>query len=414
MINMSTVPQRILTLLGVLLGFLQITTAHAKSLWEHDGSIFYLEASGQVRKFFYQVPQPHLGVAQGTLLFEGRRESGHYSGTAYKFSKACGPIGYQVSGPVTDSQLRVTLRGKAPQRNSSCEIVDYSNDVLVFSFLENASDAADPLTTAEKTAGMHFNGDPVATGMICIREADAPKAIKLLRKAGGKASRLADQDFNCRDLNYPAALGVPDGLEWWTAETLQAGDLSFTYGTTAPAGSQLFRFTLKPEDLFSTPLTAQSLKRSKKDIECKIRTRLREYFDTVNVGLCTGVRFSDGFCWTVTVSDHTQRSKAFIHLKPNNLSSGNFWFRATMGIWMGYYPHRFTDSSKVGPQVYVHTSVYSSDFAQLPPESSPEPEQYHHITHYYPRVSVDALDKTLTERAAEILFAPTLVCQPVS
>jgi hypothetical protein len=411
---MSTVAHSILTLLGMALGFLQVTAADAKSLWEHDGSTLYLEASGQVRKFFYQVPHPNLGVEPGTLLFEGRRKGDRYTGTAYKFSKACGPIGYQVSGPVSDGQLRVTLRGKAPQRNVSCEIAGYTNDVLVFSFLRNASDAAAPLTTAEKPAGMHFAGDPVATGMICIREADAPMATKLLRKVGGKASRLVDQDPNCRDSSHPAALGVPDGLEAWTAETLQAGGLSFTYATAASAGSQLLRFALEPEDLLSTPLTAQSLKRVKQDIECKIRTRLREHFETVEVGRCTGVTYSDGFCWTVAVSDHTRRSKAFTSAKPGNLISDDYWFRATIGIWMGYYPHRSTNSSKMEPQLYVHTSVYSTDFAQLPPESTPEPEQYRDITHYHPGASVDALEKTLMERAAEFLFAPALVCEPGS
>src|SRR5208282_4383730 len=82
------------------------------SLWDHNGSQVSLSTNGPQRLFYYQAPTDdllQLGVQAGTLLFEGRRAGNRYSGTAYVFSKACGPLPYAVAGPVSPDDRTVTM-----------------------------------------------------------------------------------------------------------------------------------------------------------------------------------------------------------------------------------------------------------------------------------------------------------------
>jgi hypothetical protein len=125
-----------------MFGMVFVTAGHAASLWDHNGSIVSLEASGADRKFYYQTPRAGMPVSPGTLLFEGRRNGNRYSGTAYIFSKACGSQGYAVSGNVSADDRRVTMQGKAPRRDTACRVIGYRDDVLVFSL--RASDPGAP------------------------------------------------------------------------------------------------------------------------------------------------------------------------------------------------------------------------------------------------------------------------------
>jgi hypothetical protein len=99
-----------------------------------------LIAQGANRQFYYETPRQGLilvGVHKGTLLFSGKRTGNSYSGVAYifnRFNKACDPKPYQVAGPVSSDQRSVTLYGKAPHADANCNITNYSDDVLVFTF----------------------------------------------------------------------------------------------------------------------------------------------------------------------------------------------------------------------------------------------------------------------------------------
>lgn len=111
----------------------------SRSLWQHNGSVVYLTADGASRRFYYDSPREGLdsvGVKRGTLLFEGQKNGDQYSGTAYFFSKICGPGTYAVSGPVTsnESQITITLSGKAPQLDANCKQIGVRDDVLVFTY----------------------------------------------------------------------------------------------------------------------------------------------------------------------------------------------------------------------------------------------------------------------------------------
>ena len=112
------------------------TAADAASLWDHNGSIVSLEASGATRKFYYSTPRSGLPVTKGTLLFDGRKEGDRYSGIAYIFSSRCAARSYQVSGPVAADQKSVTLYGKAPRVDATCKVTGHTDDALVFNFQE--------------------------------------------------------------------------------------------------------------------------------------------------------------------------------------------------------------------------------------------------------------------------------------
>jgi hypothetical protein len=97
----------------------------------------YLSAKGQFRQFRYAAPASHLldaGVRPGAILFDGRRTGRQYSGTAYAFAPLCGAIPYAVAGSVSADQRTVTLSGRLPGRDTSCRVVGYLDDTLVFKF----------------------------------------------------------------------------------------------------------------------------------------------------------------------------------------------------------------------------------------------------------------------------------------
>ncbi|MEZ0085195.1 hypothetical protein [Bradyrhizobium japonicum] len=122
--------------------------------WDHNGSVVSLSANGARRQFHYQIPAADLlqiGVQPGTLLFDGRREGDKYSGTAYVFSKVCGALPYITAGPVAPDQRTVMMYGKAPIANSSCRVIGYRDDVLVFSLSPETKAKTDQSPTEQIT-----------------------------------------------------------------------------------------------------------------------------------------------------------------------------------------------------------------------------------------------------------------------
>lgn len=110
------------------------------TIWNHNGSDMRLLADGATRSFAYERPRSGLeraGVSQCDVVFEGEKQGNEYFGTAYVFSRDCGPIGYPVSGPVSGGGSKVTLYGKAPRRRDDCSIRGYRNDKLVFEYIRS-------------------------------------------------------------------------------------------------------------------------------------------------------------------------------------------------------------------------------------------------------------------------------------
>jgi hypothetical protein len=72
----------------------------------------------------YNHPRPGLPVAQGTLLFRGRRDGARYSGTAYTFKAGCPPAPYAVVGVKDRKGDSIVLTGAAPRRDPySCGVI---------------------------------------------------------------------------------------------------------------------------------------------------------------------------------------------------------------------------------------------------------------------------------------------------
>ena len=110
--------------------------ASADALWTHNGSTVRLLSDGSNLVVEYVQPRSQLraaGVEAGTVLFRGKVAGEKaYSGTAFRFSRRCGPIGYFVKGTLVKDK-NLILRGRLPKRNQNCTVVGYSDDVLVFS-----------------------------------------------------------------------------------------------------------------------------------------------------------------------------------------------------------------------------------------------------------------------------------------
>jgi hypothetical protein len=106
-----------------------------RSYWAHNGSTLYLVANGNARELYYDKPRPGMaavGAQPGSLLFRGVFSNGSYTGTAFIFSKSCGSLPYQVSGPVTNNYETITLRGQAPSADASCNVTKTTPDTLEF------------------------------------------------------------------------------------------------------------------------------------------------------------------------------------------------------------------------------------------------------------------------------------------
>jgi hypothetical protein len=102
----------------------QTQTAPPEStIWDHNGSVMYLVVNGSSREIYYQKPRPGMldaGARPGSVLFRGEVNNGQYLGTAYIFNPHCGPIPFEVKGPILDDQ-RIVLTGQAPGVGRNCQ-----------------------------------------------------------------------------------------------------------------------------------------------------------------------------------------------------------------------------------------------------------------------------------------------------
>jgi hypothetical protein len=119
-----------------------VVPAHAQarrsSTWSHNRALVELVSSGNERIFRYlEMYASSVPASPGDVVFRGQRVGRTYTGTAYLFSSHCGRIGYRVSGYVTNRETRVVLTGRAPRRNTQCQVIGYRIDTLVFDYIPN-------------------------------------------------------------------------------------------------------------------------------------------------------------------------------------------------------------------------------------------------------------------------------------
>ncbi len=102
-------------------------TLQEVSVFRAGGAWFYLIARGPSRRLYYLEPDEQSrqrGAVRHALFFRGRyRAAGRtYSGRVFSLTPGCAPLGFEVSGPVTEGFRRVTLEGEEPVRSAACDI----------------------------------------------------------------------------------------------------------------------------------------------------------------------------------------------------------------------------------------------------------------------------------------------------
>jgi hypothetical protein len=208
------------------------TSAHAqtqtaspeRTVWEHNGSVMYLVANGSSREIYYQKPRSGMleaGARPGSLLFRGEVNNGQYLGTAYIFNSHCGPIPYEVKGPILDDDERIMLTGQAPGVGRNCHTYGSYTSNLEFrrSKPNEAAQSQEPLAAAAQPS-------PIA-----VSKPEAPS-----RSSGGSAptahpllkneTPVAAKDSSAGVTNSKVT-SIPAGQASVTNETAGAKDLHF-------------------------------------------------------------------------------------------------------------------------------------------------------------------------------------------
>jgi hypothetical protein len=131
----------------------QTQTAPPEStIWDHNGSVMYLVTNGSSREVYYQKPRPGMmdaGARPGSLLFRGEVNNGQYLGTAYIFNLQCGPIPFEVKGPVLDDDERIVLTGQAPRVGRDCRSYGSYTSNLEFRRLNDVAQSHGPLAAVQ-------------------------------------------------------------------------------------------------------------------------------------------------------------------------------------------------------------------------------------------------------------------------
>jgi hypothetical protein len=165
------------------------TTPPQSAIWDHNRSVMYLVANGSTRELYYQKPRPGMaeaGARPGSLLFRGQINNGQYSGTAYIFNRHCGPIPFQVKGPILDNDERIVLTGEAPRVGRNCRAYESYTSTLEFSRLKSnevaqfqapnaAVPAPEPKPEVPSKGGGELPTAPTAQQSVTNEALSAPK-----------------------------------------------------------------------------------------------------------------------------------------------------------------------------------------------------------------------------------------------
>jgi hypothetical protein len=139
--------------------------APESTVWDHNGSVMYLVANGSSREIYYQKPRSGMleaGARPGSLLFRGEVNNGQYLGTAYIFNPHCGPISYEVKGPIFDDDDRIVLTGQAPRVGENCHTYGSHTSNLEFrrSNSNELAQSQEPLPAAQVPGGGEPKAEP--------------------------------------------------------------------------------------------------------------------------------------------------------------------------------------------------------------------------------------------------------------
>jgi hypothetical protein len=190
-----------------------MTSVHAESIWNHNGSRMVLKADAALVAFSYLQPRSAMaaqGVELGTVVFSGRRsrsselEDWSYSGTAYIFSARCGKQAFAVQGSdMFDPFPKIMLKGRSPRIDQqTCRKIGEREETLIFEYqlpnLPGISDAICNVTEMDAyRACLEKNANSICRGRVesfdqtrCFRHV----AVLIYRNSGigGYAKDLAE------------------------------------------------------------------------------------------------------------------------------------------------------------------------------------------------------------------------------
>lgn len=158
--------------------------------WDHNNSVMRLVLEEESIQFSYEVPRSglsSLGISRGTKLIEGRNVGGvKYAGTAYTFSRQCGPAGYEVEGEATPDGAKILLRGLRPIRNDRCEVVRKDEEALALDIVPNRAGIRTEVPAPLLPVEVRTTQNVSVTGQLA-GDAPAPPAAQLGQMAGDPA-----------------------------------------------------------------------------------------------------------------------------------------------------------------------------------------------------------------------------------
>jgi len=197
------------------------TSAHAQTqtappestILDHSGSVMYLVVNGSSREIYYQKPRPGMldaGARPGSVLFRGEVNSGQYLGTAYIFNPHCGPIPFEVKGPILDDQRMLT--GQAPRVGRNCQTYGSYTSNLEFrrSKPNEAAQSEEPSAAAQSP--------PVGVAKLPSRDGDELPSAAAAQPSVKNETPVAGKDSSA-GVTDPKATSVPTGQPSITSET---------------------------------------------------------------------------------------------------------------------------------------------------------------------------------------------------
>ena len=209
----------------------QAQTAPPEStILDHNGSVMYLVANGSSREVYYQKPRAGMleaGVRPGSLLFRAEVNNGQYMGTAYIFNLHCGPIPFEVKGPVFNDDERIVLTGQAPRVGRDCHPYGTYTSNLEFRRLkpDEAAQSQEPLVATAPAAGVSKLDAPLRDGGQPPSKLTAQPFVKNQTPVAAKDSSAGDADANTTSTStaqasvtneMPKALDL-DKIKWGAA-----------------------------------------------------------------------------------------------------------------------------------------------------------------------------------------------------
>jgi hypothetical protein len=202
------------------------------TIWDHNGSEMYLVANGSSREVYYQKPRSGMldaGARPGSLLFRGEVNNGQYLGTAYIFNQHCGPIAFEVKGPILDDDKRIVLTGQAPRVGGDCRAYgSYTSNLEFRRKLNESAQSQEPLATAQPpAAGVSKPDAPLSNGDELPSAPTARPSVKnetpvAAKSSAGDADAKTPSTSNAQASvtnEMPGALDL-DKIKWGAAITV--------------------------------------------------------------------------------------------------------------------------------------------------------------------------------------------------